>query len=63
MFQIAGFSFIVPLGRMVTNFIDGELIAFDLRFFMALFVSVFLCICGIMLLLKALDCVENRRFK
>ena len=63
MFQVSGFSFMVPAGRMITNFIDGDPINVNLRFFVALIISVFLLFCGIMLLLKGLDCVETRRIK
>ena len=63
MFHIAGFSLMVPAGRMVINFIDGISIIANFRFFIALFASVFFFLCGIMLLLKGLECVEIRRIK
>ena len=63
MFQIAGFSLMVPFGRIVINFIDGASINLDFRFFIVLIVSAFLLFCGIMLLLKGLECVEIRRIK
>lgn len=63
MFQISGFSLMVPVGKMVINFIDGELMNANSRFFVALLISIFLLFCGIMLLLKGLECVETRRIK
>lgn len=62
-FQIAGFAFMSPLGRIVINFIDGGPLNVNFRFFVALFVSIFLLFCGIMLLLKGLECVETRRIR
>ena len=59
-FQIAGFALTTPFGRLILKLIDNEPVNVSVRFLTVLFISAVIGFCGIMLLLKGLECVETR---
>ncbi|OGI18706.1 MAG: hypothetical protein A3B68_03430 [Candidatus Melainabacteria bacterium RIFCSPHIGHO2_02_FULL_34_12] len=55
LFQISGFAFATPFGRLILKLLDLEPIALTIRFFIVLVISIFLLICGILLLIKGFE--------
>ena len=63
MFQTGGFSLMIPFGRLMLKLLDNEPINIDIQFLVVLFVSLLIGLCGIMLIIKGLECVEVRDTK
>jgi hypothetical protein len=61
--QTSGFALMIPFGRVMLKLLDNESNDINIQFFIVLFVSVMIAFCGIMLLLKGLECVETRDMK
>ena len=62
LFQASGFSIMIPFGRLILKLLEQP-IDLNINLFLSLLFSLLLFLCGIMLLLKALECVETRRIK
>ena len=60
-FQISGLCCMTPLGRLILKLLDVEPFNISLRFFVVLIISTLLLIWGIILVLKGLERVEERR--
>ena len=63
MFHTSGFSLMIPFGRLMLKLLDNEPININIQFLVVLFVSLLIGLCGIMLILKGLECVEARNTK
>ncbi len=62
-FQTGGFALMIPFGRLILKLLDNESNDINIQFFIVLFVSVMIAFCGIILLLKGLECVETMDMK
>ena len=60
-FQISGFCCMTPFGRLILRLLDVEPFNISLRFFVVFLLSILLLIWGIILVLKGLERVEERR--
>ena len=61
MFQIGGFGFMSPLGKVVLNFSEYELLDLHLQFLLNILISLLLFGLGIMLLIKGMETLEERK--
>ena len=60
-FQISGFCCMTPFARLILKLLDTEPFDLSLRFFVVFLISALLFIWGIILVLKGLERVEERR--
>ena len=60
-FQIAGFSFFAPLGKIFIDIKDMKLININIAFASHLIISISLACFGIILILKGLEVVEKEK--
>ena len=58
-FQIAGFSYMAPFGKVILNAIDLELKDLNIKFFIYCIIAILLTLFGIILNIKGMEYLEG----